>query len=161
MSALPLTRQGSVVLDFVVLGTPQGARRHRTALRGNRAVAYHDAAHAASEQAIAQLAHIRWGCQPLDEPLTLRIVTHHQRPQALSKARRWWGDGARPFVGKPDADNIAKLVMDALTKAGVWVDDTRVARLVVERWYLPVGVDGSQVGVERTEVEVGRPTVAG
>lgn len=33
----------------------------------------------------------------------------------------------------PDADNLAKAVMDAATKARVWRDDGQVARLVVEK----------------------------
>ena len=36
---------------------------------------------------------------------------------------------------KPDADNITKAVLDALTDCGVWVDDAQVASCqVIKRW---------------------------
>ena len=34
---------------------------------------------------------------------------------------------------KPDADNLAKLVLDALTKAGAWDDDAQVTTLIVNK----------------------------
>jgi Holliday junction resolvase RusA-like endonuclease len=36
---------------------------------------------------------------------------------------------------KPDADNVGKAVLDALTDCGAWVDDSQVASLpVIKRW---------------------------
>jgi Holliday junction resolvase RusA-like endonuclease len=47
-------------------------------------------------------------------------------------ATRW----GRPHTAKPDADNLAKLVMDVLAKAGaIGGDDARTAALVVEKAY--------------------------
>ena len=43
------------------------------------------------------------------------------------------GSGRRPHVGRPDVDNVAKGVLDALTEAGVLIDDKQVAELVVRR----------------------------
>lgn len=37
------------------------------------------------------------------------------------------------FVGRPDADNVAKATLDALVKSGVIVDDALVAELVVRK----------------------------
>lgn len=143
------------VLAFAVLGPPQGARRHRTAVRGRLAVQYHDDEHVRSEQEIAQMARLCWGDRrALDQPVRVELECWHRRPGRLLTARRWRGDLRRPYVGKPDADNVAKLYLDALTKAGVWVDDTRVHELVVRRWYLPVGQDGVEVGVPRVEVRL-------
>jgi len=39
------------------------------------------------------------------------------------------------FVKKPDADNIAKGVLDALVRAGVLADDAPVAELEVRKFY--------------------------
>ena len=57
---------------------------------------------------------------PAHESVSLRIET--QRP--LPKSRRK-GISAEPDTCKPDADNVTKLVMDALNGAA-WVDDAQV-----------------------------------
>jgi Holliday junction resolvase RusA-like endonuclease len=147
-----------LLLDIIVPGTPKGAKRHRVSLRGSRPVMHHDDGHLAAEDRITRIAWSAWGGQPkLDEPLVVEITTWHRRPDRL-KRKRDANDGARLYIGKPDADNVAKLVMDAITQAGVWKDDTRVADLVVRRRYLPLDERSIEVGVERTEVRVRRAT---
>jgi Holliday junction resolvase RusA-like endonuclease len=44
---------------------------------------------------------------------------------------------APPDRRKRDIDNLAKPILDALTHAGVWVDDSVVADLFM-KWLLPV-----------------------
>lgn len=39
-----------------------------------------------------------------------------------------------PKVTKPDVDNVAKALVDAMTRAGFWRDDSQVARLVLEKY---------------------------
>jgi Holliday junction resolvase RusA-like endonuclease len=46
---------------------------------------------------------------------------------------------------RPDAENVAKAVLDAVTTAGIWHDDSQVARLVVEKH---VGAQGEAPYVE-------------
>lgn len=38
-------------------------------------------------------------------------------------------------TGTPDADNLAKAIMDALTQLRVWKDDAQVAHLIVRKLY--------------------------
>lgn len=40
---------------------------------------------------------------------------------------------------KPDVDNYAKAVLDAMTKAGVWKDDSQVAFLAIKKQWGDVG----------------------
>jgi Holliday junction resolvase RusA-like endonuclease len=41
----------------------------------------------------------------------------------------------KPHTVKPDIDNLVKLVLDAMTKAGFWKDDSQVVILKAEkRW---------------------------
>jgi Holliday junction resolvase RusA-like endonuclease len=40
-----------------------------------------------------------------------------------------------PHTKKPDADNLLKAVMDALTDAGIWQDDALVFRTEAAKWY--------------------------
>jgi Holliday junction resolvase RusA-like endonuclease len=51
-------------------------------------------------------------------------------------------DSAPRFPGvKPDVDKLARTVLDALTAAGVWKDDSQVVHLDV--WKVYVGHDGN------------------
>lgn len=141
-------------LTFEVPGKPQGARRHRVSKRGTFAHMHHSDEHLAAEDRIARIAH----AADVDGvvrtmPLRLVIKTYHRRPQSMAKARKHWNTPEAPFVGKPDADNVAKLVMDALTQARCWADDTVVAQLEVRRWWVAVDEHGVQ-GPERTVVRV-------
>lgn len=137
---------------FEVNGTPRGSERARSHGRSR----FHSIAHVKAMDAFviaarAGAAKVRWQCAA--EPVRVLIETYHRRPQSAAKARKHWGTPSTPFRGKPDADNVAKLVMDACTAAGVWTDDTVVAQLEVRRWWTAVGEDGTQE-VERTVVQV-------
>ncbi len=68
---------------------------------------------------------------PFDGPLRLTISFVLPRPQRLIWKRR---DMPRePHASKPDIDNMAKAVMDALMGI-VWRDDSQVADLRVRKW---------------------------
>jgi Holliday junction resolvase RusA-like endonuclease len=56
-------------------------------------------------------------------------------------------------VSKPDADNLAKLVLDRITRGGrIWRDDSQVAKLRVEKyWAITDARIGVYVSVERFE----------
>lgn len=145
---------GPPLLRVVCLGAPKGAQRPRAFVRGRHAAVHLADSHVQAEARIVADAVAAWGCRPkLDVPVELHVTAWHALPQSRRR-KRDAGSPAQPYTGKPDADNVAKLVMDALTRAGVWVDDTRVARLVVERWYLPLDGDSCPVGLERVELEV-------
>lgn len=62
---------------------------------------------------------------PVDEPVEMRIVAVYQPPK--SRTRRARESETAGFKGsKPDADNIQKIIKDALNKI-VFTDDARVA----------------------------------
>ena len=50
-------------------------------------------------------------------------------------------------IKKPDADNLLKPVVDALTEAGLWEDDNQIAQMFVEKRYCPRGEEGIEVVV--------------
>ncbi len=50
------------------------------------------------------------------------------------------------MLHKPDVDNLAKLILDAMTKAGYWLDDNQVCDLRVTKYNSPIG--GLAVTVE-------------
>lgn len=43
---------------------------------------------------------------------------------------------------RQDVDNFAKAILDALTKAGAWLDDAQVARLTIEKRFAAKGEAG-------------------
>jgi Holliday junction resolvase RusA-like endonuclease len=61
-------------------------------------------------------------------------------------------------VSKPDADNLAKLVLDRITSgARIWRDDSQVAKLKVEKfWAITDARIGVYLSVERFEAEAAK-----
>lgn len=52
-------------------------------------------------------------------------------------------------IRKPDLDKLVRAVLDGLTDAGVWVDDSQVAHLTCEKYY--GNAPGVMVSVEELE----------
>jgi Holliday junction resolvase RusA-like endonuclease len=71
---------------------------------------------------------------PIEGPVSLSVTFSMPIPKSASKreARAMHGT---PHTRKPDADNLLKAVMDALTDAGIWTDDCIVYKPVpVKLW---------------------------
>ena len=98
----------------------------------------------AYKQAIA-LAYVNAGGEVLKGPVEIRIACWFERPKGHSKKR---SQQREPKITKPDLDNLAKAILDALNKTA-YDDDGQVCRLTVEKWY--VGGLYDSVG---TEIEV-------
>jgi len=141
-------------LEIVVHGTPVGAARPRVVrlktgashtFMPDKSVRWEERARQAAVQALG-------GQGPMEGPVTVRVEAHHSRPGKLRRKK----DPRCAFHAcrKPDLDNVCKLALDALTKAGVVRDDTQVAVLVASRWWLPIDWQGQDVGLERVEVTV-------
>lgn len=83
------------------------------------------------------------GAGPLDGPLSMTVRAVYLIPPSWSKRKRataYWKSS------KPDADNIAKILKDAMSKV-VFADDAQVAELTVTKVYGPTAF--VQVTVER------------
>lgn len=86
----------------------------------------------AFKQAVQSHARITYKGEPTAEALSARALFLMPRPQALT-----WKKKAMPrlwHTGRPDTENIAKALLDALTGI-VWVDDSQVAQLVLQKKY--------------------------
>jgi Holliday junction resolvase RusA-like endonuclease len=85
--------------------------------------------------------------QPLEGPVSVQIDFYMPRPKSLYRKSDpesivWCGS-------KPDADNLAKAVIDAMTQLGWWRDDAAIARLLVTKSYTAKhGTPGARVKVE-------------
>jgi Holliday junction resolvase RusA-like endonuclease len=119
-------------LTFSVPGEPVPQPRPRVSTRGGFARAYVPARHPvhAYRQSLAASARDA-GLSQTGEPLNVVIDAVFERPK--SHLRKSGVRADAPRLPRPDVDNIAKAVLDALQS--VMGDDTLVARLVVEKSY--------------------------
>lgn len=70
------------------------------------------------------------GWTPSDKPA--KVVVTLVYPQR--KTDRLPGGAYLPHTERPDADNLVKSILDAMTRACVWVDDAQVFSLRVDKW---------------------------
>ena len=121
-----------MAITFTVPGEPVSQPRPRVSTRGGFARAYVPSTHPvhAYRQAV-QLAAQAAGLTATGEPLNVVIDAVFVRPK--SHMRKSGVKPDAPVLPRPDVDNVAKAVLDALQD--VMGDDSLVARLVVEKSY--------------------------
>lgn len=138
----------SRTFSFFASGEPKGQPRPRAVIRRSRGGQVHagvfDAGTADNWKACVKLAAQRAGLAHanLSGPVSLTLRFFFPRPAAHHKS----GDRAKPLkdsapawqTAKPDVDNAAKAVMDALTDYGAWLDDSQVCQLRAEKFYTSV-----------------------
>lgn len=86
----------------------------------------------------------------LTGPLHVRLLFAMPRPKHLS-TRSYKDEIHRPHFVKPDIDNLAKAVLDAMSDW--WKDDCQVTMLTASKWYARVG-GATGVEVHVTEMQV-------
>lgn len=120
-----------MVLKVVIPGEPCSQGRPRFARRGRFVMAY-DPPKSRNWKATAQ-QHMRDEMDddaPLQGPLQVIVQALFTCPlsdhrKSMSRHRRW-------HAKRPDAENVAKAVLDAGTGV-IWRDDSQIARLVVAK----------------------------
>lgn len=121
-----------MAITFSVPGDPVPQPRPRVSTRGGFARAYVPSDHPvhAYRQSVAAAARAA-GLATTGDPLNVVIDAVFRRPKShLNKAGV---KATAPTLPRPDVDNLAKAVLDALQD--VMGDDTNVSRLVVEKSY--------------------------
>ena len=139
---------------IIVYGVPRGKGRPRFSFKSGHA--YTDAATTEYEGKVLKA----WKCENnftfTDKaPISVFIKAYFPVPVSYSKKKRA-ALFDTPFMGKPDADNIAKIILDALSakrdlqsKWAAWKDDAQIDVLVVTKRYV-----SSDAELPRVEVEV-------
>jgi Holliday junction resolvase RusA-like endonuclease len=123
-------------ISFVVLGEPKSQPRPKAMRRGNFVHIYTPATAKAWKGAVASAAAPFLSPVPIEGPLSLSLDFRFARPKSHYTSKGALTKGARlQHTTKPDADNLAKAVMDALTDAGLWKDDTQIVQLSVTKSY--------------------------
>lgn len=133
-------------MKFIIDGIPVGKGRPRFSNRGGVARAYSPSKTREYETYVK--ACYKEQCnnaKPTSNALEICIDAYYPVPKATTKANRseMLTDTQRP-TKKPDADNIAKVIMDALNEAA-YIDDKQVVGLRVNKWY---------AATPRVEVEI-------
>jgi len=140
-------------LAFQVHGEPKGQPRPRAFARKMGAIhvaRFYDSDVAdAWKQAVqivvldASIVH-KW---PLTlGPVAISMCFSLPRPKSHFGAKGLKPSAPVHHSGKPDADNLAKLVMDQITKSGrVWRDDSQVVSLRVEKLWASGNGSGCSV----------------
>lgn len=124
------------MIAFVVATTPIGKARPRFARAGGFVRAYTPTKTIAFEATVAASArHAMGGRGPLAGPLSVEIRAAMPIPASWSAKRRAAAmDGLTLPTSKPDADNVAKAILDALN--GIcFADDAQVVTLTVRKAY--------------------------
>ena len=140
-----------IYCEFFVPGKPQGKGRPRFSRRGGFVRTYTPERTVSYELSIKAAALVAWQALVLEdeqrkellgEPCRVSIVARFAVPQSWARARRTGAQKLCP--GKPDLDNIAKVVLDAAHDV-LWRDDKTVQALAVRKRY---AVDGEEEGVQ-------------
>lgn len=124
-------------IRFEVPGAPFGKERPKFACRGNYTMTYtpkktlqHEKEVVAAYMEVAKGRKFEKGT-----PLDIRIIAYYPIPKSTSKKkqREMLEHRLRPTV-KPDLDNVAKLVYDALNGVA-WYDDNAIVDTQVRKFY--------------------------
>ena len=120
------------MISFTVPGEPVPQPRPRVSTRGGFARAYVPAKHPVHSyrQAVALAAKLA-GLGTITEPIQVCVVSVFERPKSHVTGRGVVKATA-PRLPRPDVDNLAKAVLDAL---GDFFDDTLVESLQVSKSY--------------------------
>jgi Holliday junction resolvase RusA-like endonuclease len=137
-------------VSFIIPGEPCGKGRPRFTAGGR---AYTPAKTANYETLV------KWAFQAVenktvwhDAPLRLTVDAYFKQPQSASRLKHEAMNrgNIRP-TKKPDADNILKIIADALNGLA-YHDDAQIVETVVRKWYAPLWAQ-PQVEVTIEEVE--------
>lgn len=119
-------------ITFSVSGDPVPQPRPRVSTRGGFGRAYVPSKHPVHDYRKAiQLAAIDAGLRKHDDAVDIVIDAVFGRPK--SHLTKKGVKASAPQLPRPDVDNVAKAVLDAI--GPILGDDTQVRRLVVEKSY--------------------------
>jgi len=124
-------------IQYTVVGIPKPQARpktfHRTLKSGRAFVTTYspksDWYHLVYSETLKQKQKLK---ERLSGALELKLMFYLPIPKSLSKKKR----GMLMYVSKrPDVDNLAKAVMDAINNVGIWEDDSQISVLRVSKIY--------------------------
>jgi Holliday junction resolvase RusA-like endonuclease len=120
-------------VEFFVNGIPKGQPRGRAFVTGGRARIFTPGTAEAWKGDVARAAAWAAPAAPLTGPVRVDVAIWLPRPKRLMRK----GDPDRSIwcTAKPDCDNLAKAILDALTVLGFWRDDAQVCAFSLTKSY--------------------------
>jgi Holliday junction resolvase RusA-like endonuclease len=120
-----------MIRHFVKIdGQPIGKGRPRFSRAGH---AYTPQPTRSWEEHAAWIFRAAIGGKQYNQPLRLNVTAYFKRPQRLMRKKS--PANRVHHTAKPDADNVLKIVCDALVKAGVVKDDALINQQVCTKYY--------------------------
>lgn len=125
-----------MIVTFLVEGEPQGKGRHRTTKKG---INFTPERTAMYENWVKSVYINRVGDKLLYGPIRATIEAYYGIPKSKSKkAKELMSNQVTRPTKKPDADNIAKAILDSLNGIA-YKDDSQVVELIVIKYYAENG----------------------
>jgi Holliday junction resolvase RusA-like endonuclease len=118
---------------FVVPGEPVAQPRVKAVNQGGFTRVYTPATAKPYKDAVRMVAMGHWRIPPCNGPVSVHINFLFPRPKSKTWKRR--AMPRLPHAKKPDLDNLAKAVLDALNGL-VFSDDSQVVHLVLRKSYV-------------------------
>lgn len=149
MAYFPVWRHGMRNLSFTIPGRIGGKGRHRSAIRNGKMQMFTPARTQSDEAVVRHFAAEAMKQQhvmPMRGALTLTVLIIREHPKSWSKKQRL----TRWITGKPDCDNILKLISDAMNCVA-YGDDSQISQIVMQRLYLPGEPESTQVILRELE----------
>lgn len=129
-----------LIYNVFIEGEPKAQPRPRKGRYGN----FYNPPTADVWKQTVQAAFLKEGCKPMIQGrVMIKIHFFFHRSTGLN-------GNIIPKTTKPDADNLWKPVMDALTNIGIWKDDCQVDTNGIERFWTPEQ-SGAHIWIEADE----------
>lgn len=138
------------IIEVWVPGLPVAQPRARAvSFRGHARMYNPGTANEWKACVIHALRQYRFGTFPADVPIRCDLTFYLPRPKSHfgsgKNAQQLKKSAPTRPTGKPDRDNLDKAVCDAITAAGVWVDDSQVTSGTIRKRYCLEGQTGCQI----------------
>jgi Holliday junction resolvase RusA-like endonuclease len=139
------------MIEFYAVGIPKGQPRPRAFSRGGHARVFDPGTAEIWKSDIAAAVRDKLPAQPLEGPLHVDMKFYFPRPKSHFTKKGKRPEAPKWQTGKPDADNLAKAVLDALTILRVWNDDTQVCKLDVRKFYNDTACPGALIRIQSAQ----------
>lgn len=116
--------------QFIITGQPVAMGRPRMTRMGR---AYTPTKSRIYMESSMEVLKNQWDGKVLSGPIKVVATFVSSRPQV--KMTKKHPQTRIPKTTKPDIDNYAKMILDVITKVGIWEDDNLVVALSLEDWY--------------------------
>jgi len=129
------------MIKFTVYAEPKAKGRPRFARKKNFVMAYTDKKTKDAEKEFIDKSEKFKPVHPIEGAVAVKLTFIKEKPKAYPKKVKYW-------TKKPDIENLAKLVLDAMNEI-FWVDDSQIVAISTFKLY----GSPNQIKVEIEEIK--------